>query len=271
MTIPQFQKIILKYYRENKRVLPWRNTHDPYRILVSEVMLQQTQVSRVKIKYQSFLKKFPTVQALAKASLADVLKEWQGLGYNRRAIHLKKCAEIIVKEYKGKFPKDIKTLCTLPGIGPATAGDLAAFAWDTRAVVIETNIRSVFIHFFFNQVSQRKKIHDKDILPLIEQTLPKKNIREWYYALFDYGTFLKQTSNPSRRSAHHLKQSTFIGSYRQKRAAVLRHVLLHPNKSTIKLIQKEFMYDTQTIVKILSDLQKEGFITRAKDGTYRIV
>lgn len=269
MNPKQFQKIIWKYYKTHKRDLPWRNTRDPYKILVSEVMLQQTQVSRVEIKYKSFLKKFPTARMLAEAALKDVLTEWQGLGYNRRALFLKKCAEVIVKDFKGKFPRDMKSLLTLPGIGPATAGDLMAFVWDERAIVIETNIRSVFIHFFFSKKYQSKKVHDKDILPLIEETLPRKNIREWYYALFDYGTFLKKTTNPNRRSVHHTKQSTFEGSYRQKRAKVLRYILESPNISRIS-IQKRFLKDRTIVTRILSDLRKEGFVVKGKNGLYQI-
>ncbi len=268
MKTEKFQKTIWQYYKSNKRDLPWRKTRDPYKILVSEVMLQQTQVSRVEVKYNSFLKKFPTVQLLAKASVKSVLSEWQGLGYNRRALFLKKCAEIIVKDFNGKFPKDIKTLCTLPGIGPATAGDIVAFAWDTRAVVIETNIRSVFIHFFF---TENKKVHDKDILPLIEKTLPKKNVREWYYALFDYGACLKKNSNPSRKSVHHTKQSKFIGSYRQKRSLVLRHILQNPKNNTLRTLEKVLLYDKATLKEILGSLQKEGFLQKTKGSIYKIV
>src|SRR3989344_4074839 len=161
MNIKQFQKTIWDYYKTNKRYLPWRKTRDPYKILVSEMMLQQTQVSRVLPKYKSFSKKFPTVKVLAKAKLKEVLTEWQGLGYNRRAVFLKQCAEKIEKDFKGKFPKDFKALRTLPGIGPATAGDIMVFAWNIPMIVIETNIRSVFIHFFFKN---QKKVHDKAIL-----------------------------------------------------------------------------------------------------------
>ena len=259
MNTKTFQKIIWEYYKNHKRDLPWRKTRDPYQILVSEVMLQQTQVPRVITKYKSFLKKFPTVQALARAKTKDVLLEWQGLGYNRRALYLKRAAEKIVTDFNGKFPKDFKTLCTLPGIGPATAGDILSFAWNIPAVVIETNIRSVFIHFFFTRKRKSKeKISDKEILPLIEKTLPKENPRDWYYALFDYGSFLKQTENPSRKSAHHGKQSKFEGSQRQKRAKILRLMLEKTRHQ--KQIQKETGYDIKTIRKILSDLQKEGFI-----------
>lgn len=237
-------------------------------------MLQQTQAPRVVPKYESFLEKFPTTAVLAAAELKDVLSEWQGLGYNRRAIYLKRTAVIIEREFAGKFPKDFATLCALPGIGPATAGDMMAFAWNVPATVIETNIRSVFIHFFFpekeggTRKSGAKKISDKEILPLIEKTLDRENPREWYSALFDYGAHLKETSNPSRRSAHHVKQSAFVGSYRQKRAAVLKQILKR-KLSTKNQLQKILKYESGTIEKILTDLEKDGFIrkTDATKGT----
>lgn len=263
MTTKQFEKIIRAYYKDHKRNLPWRKTHDPYKIFVSEVMLQQTQAQRVVPKYRSFLKKFPAVKALAGAKLADVLREWQGLGYNRRALHLKRAAEKVVKDFGGKFPKDMKMLRTLPGVGPATAGDILVFAWSMPAVVIETNIRSVFIHFFFKD---RMKVADKEILPLIEKTLQgenKKNPREWYYALFDYGAYLKKTSNPGRRSAHYVIQSPFEGSYRQRRAHVLSNILQKSKLPEIGIGKKETR-------KILSGLERDGFIKRRKNGSYGI-
>jgi A/G-specific adenine glycosylase len=263
MTIKKFQETIWEYYKKNKRDLPWRKTRDPYKILVSEVMLQQTQVSRVVVKYKSFLKKFPTVEVLAHAKLHDVLREWQGLGYNRRAIYLKKCAETVVKDWKGKFPIDFKILCTLPGIGPATAGDIMAFSWNIPVPVIETNIRSVFIHFFFKD---KEKISDKELLPIVGKALDKENPREWYWALFDYGAYLKVTSNPSRRSAHFVVQSKFDGSYRQKRAQVLRMILEKPR--TENTIQSILKFKSKVLSKILLDLEKDGFVEKSKRGVY---
>ena len=266
MEIKEFQKTIWDFYKNNKRDLPWRNTKDPYKILVSEVMLQQTQSHRVIPKYNSFLKKFPTVQTLATASVQNVLKEWQGLGYNRRALYLKKCAEQIIENFNGKFPQDFKTLCTLPGIGKATAGDIMAFAWNLPAMVIETNIRSVFIHFFFQD---KEKVSDAEIMPLIEATLDQQNPREWYWALFDYGADLKKNmANPSRKSKHYARQSTFVGSLRQKRGAVLKLLLQKP--SAAKEIQKVLEYESSTVSTILSALEKEGFIKNDKGKFYII-
>ena len=129
--IKEFQNIIRGFYEKNRRDFPWRNTRDPYKIFVSEVMLQQTQVSRVLLKYPEFIKVFPTLKSLAKAPFSDVLRVWQGLGYNRRARALKSASEAIWGLYKGKIPKDIEQLLGLPGIGPSTAGGILAFAYDT--------------------------------------------------------------------------------------------------------------------------------------------
>jgi len=266
MTPRKFQQTIREYYKENKRNFPWRKTRDPYKILVSEIMLQQTQALRVIPKYTSFIQKFPNTYALAHAELKEVLLEWQGLGYNRRALFLKTCAEKIEADFNGKFPKDFKLLCSLPGIGPATAGDILAFAWNIPTVVVETNIRSVFIHFFFKE---KEHVHDKELIPLIEKTLDRENPREWYSALFDYGAYLKQTSNPSRRSAHHSKQTAFAGSDRQKRAHVLRIILQKP--CTEKEIQTITLYKAHMITKIITELTKEGFIKKIKRGLYTVV
>lgn len=269
----KFKQTIWKFYKGNRRKLPWRETRDPYKILVSEIMLQQTQALRVVPKYNSFLKKFPNTKILAKAKLSDVLKEWQGLGYNRRALYLKKTAAIIEKDFNGKFPKDFKLLTSLPGIGPATAGDILAFAWNIPSVLIETNIRSVFIHFFFKGAKANTYVEgnpstkdssdlvsDKEIMPYIEQTLDKENPREWYWALFDYGAHLKETHNPSRKSKHHVKQTIFKGSHREKRSKVLKLILKKPQTELgILKIEK---YPKETLAKILLDLQKEGMIKK---------
>lgn len=258
MDTKAFERIIWGYYGENKRVFPWRKTKDPYKILVSEIMLQQTQAQRVVPRYESFLKKFPTTKALDTAKLSHVLKEWQGLGYNRRALYLKQCAEKIEKDFGGKFPKDFKTLTSLPGIGPATAGDMLAFAWNIPTVLIETNIRSVFIHFFF---ANKEKISDKEILPLIEKTLDAKNPREWYWALFDYGAMLKETHNPSRRSAHHVKQSKFKGSNREKRSKILKLILEKPRTEKELAVTVE----EDILARILSDFEKEGLVKKSNN------
>lgn len=229
-----FQTAVWKNYRENGRSFPWRKTKNPYHILVSELMLQQTQTERVVPKYELWLKQFPTAETLANASLGDVLAAWSGLGYNRRAKFLQNACKEIVTRFGGKFPKTAEELETLPGVGPYTARAVCAFAFNKPETVIETNIRSVFIFTFFKQEKSKNdsdstqkcaKIPDSEIVPLIEQTVDTENPREWYYALMDYGAELKKkVVNPNRRSSGYTKQSKFEGSLRQARGAVLRQL-----------------------------------------------
>ncbi|PIU86947.1 endonuclease III, partial [Candidatus Berkelbacteria bacterium CG06_land_8_20_14_3_00_43_10] len=196
MTIPAFQKTIWDYYHAHPRPMPWRETTDPYHIYVSEVMLQQTQVDRVLSKYTQFVRLFPNWGALADAPLTDVLRVWQGLGYNRRALLLQKSARIISDTYSQKLPNDPQLLEQLPGIGHATARSIVGFAYNKPVVFIETNIRSVFIHFFF---SDRSDVDDTELLPLIKKSCHQENVREWYWALMDYGVMLKKSGNPSKK------------------------------------------------------------------------
>lgn len=261
-SLQQFKKKIHTYYKKHGRIFPWRRTTNPYRILVSEVMLQQTQVDRVVLKYNLFIKTFPTFQALAGASLREVLTLWQGLGYNRRAKMLKETAEIVVKQHNGKLPKTEKELIALPGIGQYTSGAIRAFAYNEPSVFIETNIRTVFIHHFF---SRKRNIKDSDIFPLIEKTLDTKNPREWYSALMDYGTMLKaEKGNASRRSAHHAKQSSFEGSDRQIRGAIIK-VLVKHNKLTELQFIKALQKNPKSTTEQLQKLEKEGFIKKQKE------
>lgn len=194
-------------------------------------------------KYNSFIKQFPTLKKLNEASIKDVLAAWQGLGYNRRALYLKSIT---------KIPKTYEELVELPGIGPNTAGSILAFAYNIPHPFIETNIRSVFIHFFFKN---KEQVPDKEIMELIKETLDHKNPREWYYALMDYGAMLKKTGNPSKKSAHYKKQSTFKGSHRQKRGEILRILLDKPNR----LVKHK---------EIADELEKEGFIKKINEVYY---
>lgn len=251
MGISSFQKKILSHYKKHGRHnLPWRKTKNPYKILVSEIMLQQTQVDRVIPKYKEFIKKFPTAQTLSKASLQEVLSLWSGLGYNRRAKYLREAA----KEISSKgFPKTIEGLKSLSGVGPYTACAVAVFSYSQVHVLIETNIRSVFIHEFF---PKKKKVADKDIFPLIEATLYKKDPRMWYWALMDYGAYLKKTlPNPSRKSKHHSTQSAFKGSLREVRGYILK-------KAPLKV--SDIPFEKERVSKALNSLVKEGFLTVKK-------
>jgi A/G-specific adenine glycosylase len=257
--IQEFQERVLSYYEEYGRDMPWRHTSDPYQILVSEIMLQQTQVERVILKFPEFITTFPNFSALATATLGDVLTAWQGMGYNRRAISLQKCAVRVLTEQNGILPADVDKLVTFPGIGRATASSIAAFAFNMPVVFIETNIRRVFIHFFFTGT---ETVSDSAILPLVEQTLYRTNPRIWYWALMDLGSALKKVvANPNRRSAHYTKQSPFEGSDRKIRGMIIRMILKTP-----EIMEEEFLClpnaDPARIKKILSSLESEGFLSR---------
>jgi A/G-specific adenine glycosylase len=261
--------------------MPWRRDTSPYSVVVSEIMLQQTQVSRVLEKYASWMRRFPTWQSLARASTKDVLREWSGLGYNRRGLYLKRIAETITENGKtsGTLPNTYEELRELPGLGPNTAGSIMAFAFNIPHPFIETNIRSVFIHHFFDDggltSEGQTSIHDHDIMPLIKESLErpsiKKNPREWYYALMDYGSYLKkQMPNPSRRSAHHFKQKRFEGSNRELRSKILQMIMKQSAKgeTVAKRFQKKG-WNAEQISKNLNDLEKEGFLVMSKE-TYSI-
>lgn len=228
-------------------------------------MLQQTQVSRVLEKYKEFLRAFPTVRSLARAPLADVLRVWSGLGYNRRAKFLHQMAQAVVVEHKGKFPTTIEGLQSLPGIGPYTAGAIYAFAYDKPHPVIETNIRTVYLHHFF---VDKTGVSDKELFPIIEATLQKTHPREWYWALMDYGSYLKSIGiKNNAKSKHYTKQSAFVGSKRQIRGAIMRE-LLKGSKTTLQ-IAKAIDKENESVREVLVDLIKEGMIAKEK-GKYQI-
>lgn len=264
--IQQFRKAIYSHFKSHGRDLPWRNTQNPYHILVSEVMLQQTQVDRTIPKYREFMRAFPTILSLATAPTRKVLLAWQGMGYNRRALNLQKCAQEIVARHKGQVPDDFEGLVSLPGIGPYTARAILAFAFNVPSVLIETNVRTVYLHHFF---PKQNKVSDAQLLPLIEQTLDTKNPRQWYSALMDYGSSLKKSlPNPSRRSAHHTKQSKFEGSLRQARGAILK-VLLHTKKATRFQLQTKTSIESKRMSTALRALCDEKMIS-SKKGVYKL-
>ena len=260
-----FQQMVLEHYEQYGRDMAWRNTTDPYQIIVSEIMLQQTQVERVTTKFPEFIRAFPDFAALAAAQLGEVLTVWQGMGYNRRAIALQKCAIRVMNEYDGILPADVDTLATFPGIGRATASSIAAFAFNMPVVFIETNIRRVFIHFFFTDTDT---VSDTEILPLVEKALYHDNPRIWYWALMDLGSALKKTvPNPNRRSVNYTKQSPFEGSDRNIRGIIIRMLLAEPGMSEKKFLDIR-NDDPARIKKILSALESEGFILRHNDRVF---
>ena len=261
--VEAFRAAVYGYFRTHGRRFPWRSSTDPYRILVSEIMLQQTQAERVRSKYVRFVQAFPDFRSLAHASLGEVLEVWQGLGYNRRALALSRIAREVVDRYGGTLPRQADTLITFPGIGKASASSIAAFAFNEPTVFIETNIRAVFIHFFFQD---REGVCDSDILPLVECTLDRGNPRRWYSALMDYGTMIKKTRlNPCRRSFGYRKQSRFEGSDRQVRGAVLR-VLTGTGALTADELARRTGAEPSRVAHLLEALEHEGLICRRGDG-----
>lgn len=267
----ELASFVEKVWREgarHHRDLAWRYIDDAYAVLVSEIMLQQTQVARVEKHWQRFLDLFPTLDALAAAEVPLVLEMWQGLGYNRRALALKRTAEHCAEHYGGRLPEEYDELLALPGIGPATAGGVRAFAYQKPTLYLETNVRTVFLHELFPGV---EGVSDKQLAPLVLETCSEEDPRGWYYALLDYGAYLKSvTVNPSRRSKHYARQSAFEGSKRQKRAELVRIVLANPEISTTdaKAALDEFeagkgreSIDEALFGELVSDLSSEGFFT----------
>lgn len=271
-----FEDTVMRRGGELYRDLPWRRTRDPYAVWVSEAMLQQTQVSRVDGRWQSWLERFPTPDALAQVSTADVLDEWQGLGYNRRALALWRAAGAVAAA-GGAMPRDEAALRALPGIGAATAAGIRAFAYDLPGVYLETNVRTVVLHELFDG---RLDVPDSEIAPIVRATCPAdsgdpgRTPRSWYYALLDYGAHLKRTvPNPSRRSRSHTRQTRFEGSHRQKRALVVRLLLDARGRGIVGLNGGEVMealneaeiaagreaVQSSYVEQLLVELAAEGF------------
>ncbi|MBN2156138.1 MAG: A/G-specific adenine glycosylase [Candidatus Lokiarchaeota archaeon] len=260
-----FQQIIWDYYNSHPREFPWRVTRNPYHIFISEWMLQQTQTSSVVPKYKEFISKLPTFSDLANTSMDEVVKLWQGLGYNRRAIWMKSAAESIVREYNGTLPKDPDHLEKIKGIGHATAREMVTFAYNIPTVFIETNIRRVFLHLFFHNKNQVK---DTEILSLVGQTVDITNPREWYYALMDYGVMLKKTlqPDPNRRSYHYKKQPKFEGSNRELRGKILRLKITNPEITNITISQK-LKSPLEKINELVTKMEEEGFFEKSLKTT----
>ena len=285
MQVRRFQTRVVSWYKKHGRhSLPWRlpagrqeKQFDPYRILVSELMLQQTQVARVIMKYQSFVRSFPTVRSLARAKTPELLRAWQGLGYNRRALYLREAARKVVHDYDGRVPQSVRALESFPGVGPATARAVAVFAWNSPEIFLETNIRRVYIHHFFKK---RRRVLDRDILPILQKTLYRENPRMWYSALMDYGSTLgttlrrAQSKNPNRKSARYTKQSRFLGSQRYARAKILSY-LLRKRGATSRDIAvyvsgvPALRTHKKNLGRVLFSLEREGFLKR-RGGNWKI-
>jgi A/G-specific adenine glycosylase len=262
----RFQEIVYQT-ASPLRSLPWRWNDNPYHVVVSELMLQQTQVDRVLPRFVEFTRCFPSFGALAQASFDEVFRQWQGLGYNRRAQHLHNLAKIVSSEYSGELPRCREELRALSGIGEYTAAAILVFAFQEPAVMIETNIRTVYcVHFFTGQ----EGIRDSQLLPIIEQTIDKNDCRSWFYALMDYGSKLKSLHRGiGQMSAHYKKQSKFSGSNRQGRGQVLT-LLSRVGPCRLQQVVAEVGRGKKEVEQIVRSLEREAFIVRDRRGRYTI-
>lgn len=267
--INNFRDKIYSFYRDNRRSFIWREDICPYKVFISEVMLQQTQTARVTIKFEQWLQKFSSFQDVAGASSHEILTAWQGLGYNRRGLALQKASQMIVYNFQGILPSDPKLLQQLPGIGPNTAGSICAFAFNLPVVFIETNIRSVYLHEFFQG---QDDVDDKSILSLVAQTIDVQDARNWYYALMDYGVFLKKTLKVKNTSSkHYARQSKFIGSKREIRGLVVRlltKLLRLHHDDLIALVHQQLPHNYHDVTMVLQTLVQEKLIFYDSDSYF---
>ena len=272
----EFRAGIYRHFREEGRDFPWRRTRDPWLILNSEIMLQQTRTETVAARWDAWAAAFPSPASLAEAPLAEVLSLWKGLGYNRRALSLRRTAEVLVFRHGGSVPRDETELRSLPGVGPYTARAIRAFAFNLPGVLIETNIRAVYLFYFY---PDREKVTDRELEPLVEATLDREDPRTWYYALMDYGAALKKREpNPGRRSAAYSRQSPFEGSHRQVRSAVL-HALSSRGPLAAEDLQEAAGRRIGTyarepgfperLARVTVELAAEGFL-EVRDGIFML-
>lgn len=260
MTDSKFIEVVKNYYTKHGRDLPWRHVTDTqfaYYVYISEMMLQQTQVSRVVEKFSVWIQLFPTIDSVANATLADIMAAWNGLGYNRRARYVYVAARTIQQQYGGVLPRTITELSSLPGVGPNTAAAILVYAYNQPHVFIETNIRSVFIYHYFKN---KDVVTDKDILNKVASTLDDKNPREWYWALMDYGSYLKRKGlGNNTKSKTYKKQANFTGSIRQLRGKIIALLIIEPK--TISQL-KDYTNSDQRLDTVLEALIKERLIAR---------
>ncbi|MBI4185504.1 A/G-specific adenine glycosylase [Candidatus Berkelbacteria bacterium] len=293
-TIQSIQTRVLDWYRENKRDLPWRKIMDPYRILVSEMMLQQTQVARVIPKYENFLALFPTIAALAAAPSSDVIRAWKGLGYNRRALNLQRSAQQIVTLYDGRLPSDLKVLRSFPGIGRYTAGAIRNFAFGLDTPAVDTNVKQFLDHFVPNDPKDSTPHHspsgevssvkerastpsirsENNYYELAQQLIPKGKAKEWLHAVMDYSALVlkpNQTSGSTLRVKPR-KTEAFMGSNRYVRGRIIDWLRDKPQtrQALFTAIAKPIDLTEQRFDALLETLEQEGFLTH-RQSTLRLV
>ena len=276
-SVESFLTRLYSWYIDNNRSeLSWRQEQylNAYSILVSEIMLQQTQVSRVIPYFLDWMNKYPTVEILAMSSLAEVLQSWKGLGYNNRGQRLQKAARYVIDNHHGSIPDSMEQLLLLPGVGHYTAGAIVAFAYNKPIAMIETNIRRVMIHEFFQD---SESVHDRDILEILEVCIEHIALygfdpRNFYWAMMDYGAYLKSNTqkNPNRKSAQYTKQSRFEGSFRQKRSGILQYILEMKSVTEAEILARYPDWSEEDREEVLRALQKDGLV-RESGGEWTVL
>lgn len=264
MDVTLFQELILQKGHELYRDMPWRTDTRPYYVLVSELMLQQTQVIRVIPKFIAFIEAFPDEKALANATLGEVLILWQGLGYNRRAKFLHEAAKMLVGKYETIWPIDEKGLLQLPGVGKNTSGAIRAYAFNQPSIFIETNIRTVFFYHFF---ASQSSVTDGEIRTLLEESIDSEHPREWYWALMDYGSWLKsQGFSGIDQSKHYKKQPPLEGSVRQVRGKIIS-ALAREGTMTLAELQQTVGFD-ERFHPAVNGLIRDGLVVQKESTLY---
>lgn len=298
----QFSKRIQNWYQDNARTLPWRENPEPYWVVVSEFMLQQTQVSRVIEKFQEFITLFPTLQDLANASKADVIHSWSGLGYNRRALLLHQFAKEVIKKHDGKIPNKPGALISLPGIGPYASGSIASFAFNEPAPAIDVNVRRMYHRYFDarDQGTPGSKSQEQHLYKLVKSTIPPNQSANFHGALMDFASAVCTRKNPSCQECPLQSSCQFAPLYHthKEKALFLKEKKVEPgiteldkyipnrifrgrivewtrnNQNTQvaitslgKQIKKDYTSkDQEWLIKLLKKLQKDSLITYQKQN-----
>ncbi len=287
--IVAIRRALLRWYKEKGRDLPWRHTRDPYKVLVSEIMLQQTQVDRVIPKYQAFLKVFPTVEKLARARRSGVIRLWAGLGYNRRAVYLHSAAKKVISDFGGVVPTTINQLRTLPGVGEYTAGAVAAFAGGSAEAFLDTNIKRVVGRLFFNTKSRRLPA-EKKLFAYAQSLVPTQKDESyfWHHALMDLGATICVASNPkcdacplrtscpfppfrnAIKKSHYAKhQPAFKDSDRFWRGMILTILREHPKGIVLSSLLSRIAIPKRRMLLLLRGLERDGLLSHVK-GVYAL-
>ena len=257
--IELFRQKIFDFYQLNRRSFPWRETYDRYAVMVSEIMLQQTQAERVVGKFNAWMERFPDTRSLASASLREVLRLWSGLGYNLRGQRLQSCAKVVMERFNGIVPASPELLKTLPGIGEYTCRSIPVFADNFDAAAVDTNIRRIIIH----ELSLPEDTPKPHIQHAAEQLLPKGRSRDWHNALMDYGSLNLTSRRTGIRPL--TKQSKFQGSKRWYRGRLIKE-LIHSEGMFLEEIEEKYADCSWNILEIVSDLISEGLVERSESA-----